>query len=224
MINIYLTGKLGRLFGKKWTLNVKSPAEAIRAIDINVKGQLRKYLSTEGAKKYYKVALQKKDNIIYKEEISNPSGQSDIYIIPTIKGSGKVGTAIGMIVIGVALVYLAILSGGTALYACGFLGEWTTTVAMMGASLILGGISQLLAPTPDISESSASDQKTSSMFQGNASTIMQGGAVPIAYGRILISPMPIGVSTAAYDQAATKATVGSVTVTELDGGGYQYDS
>lgn len=88
MVNIYLTGKLGRLFGEKWTLDVKSPAEAMQAIDINLRGKLRQYLAGEGASKYYKVAVQKKNNVLFREEIKNPSGKGDIYIMPTIKGRG----------------------------------------------------------------------------------------------------------------------------------------
>lgn len=230
MVNIYLTGKLGSLFGKKWTLEVKSPSEAIRAINANVHGKLLQYLGGEGANKYYKIAVQKKTNLLNKEEIPNPSGQSDIYLMPTIKGSG--GGA--KILAGAALLALAIVSGGITLGASAnawaglFIGDFGVGVgiaATMGASLILGGISELLTPIPKMdNSSSASDQKQSSVFQGNAGAISQGGAVPVAYGRILVSPMPISISNSSYDQAATKSTIGSVEVTELDGGGYQYNS
>lgn len=222
MVNIYLTGKLGRLFGEKWTLDVKSPAEAIRAIDVNLRGKLRQYLSGEGAFKYYKVAVQKQNNVIFKEEIKNPSGKSDIYIIPTIRGRGD--NAFAKIAIGVVFIALAFASGGSSLASTsGFLGAFAPTVAGIGVSLVLGGITQLLTPTPgfDIG-GAATDQKQSSLFQGNAIAISQGGAVPLAYGRILVAPMPISVSNSSYDQPSTEADIGSVDVTELPGGGYEY--
>ncbi len=223
MVNIYLTGKLGRLFGEKWRLDVRSPAEAIRAIDANLKGKLRQYLSGEGAKKNYKIALQKRDNVVFSEEAKNPSGQSDIYIIPTIAGRGD--SAVGKIVVGIVLIVLAFYTGGASLSASGGLfGAYAGTVAAVGFSLVLGGITQLLTPTPNFDSSSVSDQnQRGSVFQGTATAIQQGGAVPVCYGRVLLAPMPISISNSAYDQATTQADVGSVEVTELPGGGYEYN-
>ena len=46
---INLEGELGEKFGKVWHLNVKSPAEAVRAIDAQRKG-FRKYFLDTGEK------------------------------------------------------------------------------------------------------------------------------------------------------------------------------
>lgn len=220
MVNVYLEGKLGKLFGKKWELEVKSPTEALRAINSNVGGKLIQYLSTDGGKRFYKIAVQKKNNLLTKEEISGPTGSGDIYIIPTIRGSGD---GVGMLIAGVALVALAVASGGAALAATGFLGGFAAPVAALGLSLVLGGITQLLTPTPKFDDKSADQlNKGSNIFQGNATTIAQGGAVPLIYGRVLVSPMPISASLSNRDQSTTSANVGTVEVTELPGGGYEY--
>jgi predicted phage tail protein len=223
MVNIFLTGKLGILYGKKWTLDVNSPAEGIRAIDANLKGALREYLNGEGAKKYYKVAIQNKKNLLNKEEIANPTGQSDIYIMPTIKGANSGG---GKILAGIALVAIAVFGGpagwaiagqGAGLFGAGA----ALTIAGVGASLILGGVMQLLTPVPKIGEST--EQKSSNLFQGNASAISQGGAVPIIYGRALVSPMPICISLNNVDQTTTQSTdIGTVDTYYADDGSIQY--
>ena len=224
MVNIFLTGKLGILFGKKWTLDVKSPAEGLRAIDVNLKGKLREYLNGEGAKKYYKVAIQKKDNLLGKEEIGNPSGQGDIYIMPTIRGANSGG---GKILFGIALIAAAFITGGASIGISGALltsqvGAYTLGIA---ASLILGGVMQLLTPVPKISESPDSSQKTSNIFQGNSSAISQGGAVPIVYGRALISPMPVCISLTNTDQVTSQSTdIGTVSTYYADDGSVQYSS
>jgi predicted phage tail protein len=227
MVNIFLTGKLGVLCGKKWTLDVKSPAEAVRAIDINLKGKLREYLNGEGAKKYYKVAIQKKDNVLDKEEICNPSGQGDIYIMPTLRGRNS---GVGKILAGVALIGLAIAFGPAGLALSGFGtsglvgGALGSAVVGIGASLILGGVMQLLTPVPKISESSDSN-KSSNLFQGNASTISQGGAVPVVYGRALVSPMPVCLSLTNTDQVTSQSTdIGTVSTYYADDGSVQYSS
>jgi predicted phage tail protein len=227
MVNIFLTGKLGILFGKKWTLDVTSPAEGVRAIDINLKGKLREYLNGEGAKKYYKVAIQKKDNVLDKEEIGNPSGRGDIYIMPTIRGANS---GAGKILAGIALIAVAVLAGpaGWAIagQGAGLLGAAASgIVAGLGASLILGGVMQLLTPVPKISESSDSTQQSSNIFQGNASAISQGGAVPVVYGRALVSPMPICISLTNTDQVTSQSTdVGTVSTYYADDGSVQYSS
>jgi len=61
MTTIHLGGKLGKLFGKKWELLVSSPAEAVHAIDVNTGGAFKRYLAKDGQKKFYKVAVGKKD-------------------------------------------------------------------------------------------------------------------------------------------------------------------
>lgn len=189
-VNIFLEGKLGKLFGRKWSLCVASPAEALQAININTKGKLKEYLLNDGAKKFYKVALQKKDNLINpKEEIKNPSGQSDIYFIPTIKGSSSGG---GKIIAGVILVIVgAVLAVGS----YGSLSALGVPMITAGIGLILGGVVQLMTPVPKIAQPSAEvDQRQSYGFQGNSVTIFQGSSVGIVYGRSLVAPMPISAS------------------------------
>jgi predicted phage tail protein len=215
MTNIYLTGKLGKLFGEKWTLEVQSPAEALHAININTKGKFSEYLE-KNKNKYYKIGLQNKKQLITAEEIKIKTGKNDIYIMPTIKGSNS---GAGKILAGIVLLVAAYFTGGTAL---AFL---QVPLASAGASLVLGGIVQLLTPVPNFDNNSGGneDGRQSTLFQGNASTIFQGGAVGLIYGRALVAPMPISLSINNNDTDATASTtVGSVEQRDLNGGGYEY--
>lgn len=219
LTKIHLIGSLGTKFGKTWELNVKSPAEAIHAIDVNTKGKLRKYLSGPARDKLYKIAVGKKKNVIDREEVPNRSGNNSIYIIPTIAGSES---GFGKILAGIALVAVAIALPG-AIGATGFLGTASTALVGAGVSLVLGGIVQLLTPIP---KPGANDEATraSTVFQGNATTISQGGAPSLIYGRALVAPMPISISVTNNDVSTTNAgSQGTVTRTNLAGGGYQYE-
>lgn len=200
LTTIHLGGKLGQLFGKRWELMVKSPAEAIRAIDVNLKGKLRQYLAKEGAKKFYKVAVGKKDALLDKNELNNRSGHSPIYIMPAAKGANSGGAKIFA---GIALIALAVVSGGTSLAATGFLGGFASTAALVGASLVLGGITQMLTPTPNFNQNAEGDSRGdgSTFFQGGSTSISQGGAVGLVYGRALVTPMPISISTNNTDRS-----------------------
>lgn len=223
--NVYLGGVLARAMGRaEWKgLHVQTPAEAIRAIDVNLKGKLRAYLSGKGRDRYYTVCLGSKDNALDKEEITRPSGQGDIYILPVVKGK-KSGLA--KVLIGAALIGLAFATGGLSLAAgslsATFLGGLT---ASLGASLILGGITQMLTPSPSFNQNSEGDSRGSNVFNGNAVGVSQGGAVGLVYGRMLVIPMPISISFQAVDQAvANSFAPGTYTVQYKAGGIVDYVS
>ncbi len=215
----------------KWTLDVKSTAEAIHAIDINTRGALGRYLRGPARDRMYRIALQKRENVIDPKEATNRSGRSTIYIMPTIRGKNS-GTA--KIIAGVALI--ALTWGAAAGYLGPLLGNFVGAGALGGAgtltaagsfivgfgiSMILGGIAQLLTPTPQ-GASASPDQAQSTSFQGNATTVTQGGCIPIVYGRALVAPVPVSITISNNDVSTSAAgTVGTVVTTPLDGGGNQ---
>lgn len=225
---IILGGKLGALFGREWNLDISSPAEAIRAINANTQGKFKAYLSGEGAQKYYKIGLQSPDNLIGREEVQNRSGRCAVYILPTLQGSGG---GIGKILAGVALIALAFVPGVN-LAVAGFIGQGVTagmiatTFIGLGASMILGGVVQLLTPTPNFNQANSnSDAATrgGNTFQGNAAAVAQGGAVSLIYGRVLVSPMPIMVSFNHGDQLiANDQPVTDIDVVNNPGGIVEY--
>lgn len=182
----------------EWHLRVSSPAEAIRAIDANTGGALRRYLGGPGAKRYYKIALARKDNLLGLEELQQPTGKGDIYILPTVAGAKSAGAKI---LIGAALLALAIINPGAAFVAAkGGLTVLGLATVSIGASLVLGGITQLLTPTPSFDQNSVGDGRGSNIFGGNAASISQGSSVGLVYGRALVTPMPISLSYTAVDQ------------------------
>ena len=210
LTNIYLGGALGKRFGEKWSLAVSSPAEAIRAIDINLRGKLRQYLYTEGRNKYYKIALQRRDALIGRDELRNKSGNSDIYILPTLKGSNSGGAKI---IVGLALVAIAIIFTP----ALGVIVR--SVVFQVGLSLVIGGVSQLLAPHA----ANQQGELNSNNFAGSVTAGTQGGCVPIVYGKALVSPITISVWFNNIDYNTTTNTYqGGVEIGQVPGGGYQY--
>lgn len=198
MAKVFLEGSLGRRFGREWELDVKSPTEALRAINANTKGAVREYLSGEGAKKFYKVAIDKKKNFLTKDEVGAKTGSRDIYIIPTINGSGD-NSGVIMAIVGIALIWLTWGTGSSIVAGWGASPNAVTAIQMVGFSMLLGGAMQLLTPTPKIGENS-SDQQTSDLFQGNATAISQGNPVPLVYGRALVAPMPISFNITTVDK------------------------
>lgn len=215
-----------------WRLNVASPAEALRAIDANTKGRLFRYLGTEGRTRHYKVALQRTDQLLEPTELIHPSGTSDIYFWPATKGrsSGSAKLIAGIALL--AIVTIVTYGGGTAFYAAGTAATATSagtaggltligTIAVgIGTSLVLGGISQLLSPNQKNNEG----QLNSNNFQGTVAGAPQGGPVPVCYGKALVAPTVISIWFQAVDYNTTQGQyVGTLQVTDLPGGGTQYN-
>lgn len=224
LTTIHLVGSLGRAVGHyKLEMDVFSVGEAVRAIDIVTDGKLSQYLRGPGKDKYYKVALQKRDNVVDKEELTHRSGRSTIWIIPTIRGRNSSG---GKILAGIAILALTYFTGGLAVGAAGWMGATATAASPLGimaigfgVSLLLGGITQLLTPKPQ-GPAANEEMAQSTSFQGNATAVVQGGPVPIVYGRMLVPALPISITISNNTQQITNAgTLGTVDSTDLQGGG-----
>jgi predicted phage tail protein len=225
LTTIHLVGSLGKAIGQsEWQLDVRSPAEALRAIDINTRGALTRYLTGPARDKLYRIALQKRSNVIDPSEGTHRSGLSTIFFMPTIRGRNS-GAA--KVIAGVALIALSFINPGLLPYTWSFVGTAgftaaTTVIAGFGISLVLGGITQMLTPTPQ-GASANPDQAQSTAFPGTAGAVTQGGCVPLVYGRALVSPIPVCMTTTNNDVSTSEAgTTGGVTTTPLPGGGSQY--
>lgn len=222
MVNVYLHGMLGRKFGKVWEgMHVSTASEALHAINVNVDGKLRAYFAQNPTKEY-KVKIGK-TFVEEKVEISGPCGNQEIHILPVIKGRnsglGKIFTAIAIIAIAYFTGFYDPSEagafggiGGAGVTGTGALTFSGTMVASITAALLLGGISQLLTPKVNLDNSTTSNQG-SFAFGGNINTVQQGVPVPVAYGRVMISPLPISVSYFNIDYTAG----GTVTTDPQDG-------
>ena len=124
-----------------------------------------------------------------KEELNYPIGQTEeIRIVPVAVGAGGFfKSTIGKIVIGAALIaapYLAPALASTAIGAT-TLGAISTSV---GISLALGGVSQMLTPTPDLptfsGNDSALDPQSNYSFSGVQNVSRSGVPVNLIFGEI----------------------------------------
>ena len=192
-IRVY--GQLAKFLGRRrFMAAVESAAEAVRFLLANFP-QLEAHLSQPG--RHYRVNVG--NHSIGADELHGPVGNSPISIVPVLGGAGG---GIGQILAGVALVALAIFVPGLGL---GLAGAMVTKIGLLGGALILGGVSQLLTPTPTIAQSSTNsgtietelDPQKSYSFSGVQNTSRQGVPVPIVYGETIIGSVVIsaGIDT-----------------------------
>lgn len=180
MKTIRLYGELRKKFGKEFKLDVRTPAEAVRALCIQLPG-FRQHLE-EFSEPGYVVRVGTEDRDL--KELNAPFAQQEVVkIIPVVSGA----SAVSRVVLGVALVAFAIWNplGWATLGTAGAVG---TTVAFgVGMSLAMGGIAELLAPTPPKFEANTGPEATPSyMFDGPVNTMGAGYAVPVGYGELLV--------------------------------------
>ena len=70
-------------------------------------------------------------------------------------------------------------------------------VGGLGASLLLGGVAQMLTKMPDMKLGSEKEKKQSTSFTNLSNMAAQGRIVPLAYGRIRVGSLIIsqGIET-----------------------------
>lgn len=179
MRTVRLYGELGKRFGRHHRFDVKSPAEALRALMANFKSFQAHMIASEARGIGYTVRNGSFE-LASANEVTDPAS-GEIRIIPRVIGAGG---ALGRILIGAALVAAAFL---LPLSAAGTFTLGASLLAGVGVSLALGGVAQLLAPPPKSDEpSERPENKPSYLFNGPVNTTAQGQPVPIGYGRLIV--------------------------------------
>lgn len=196
---IRLNGELGKRFGRVHKLDVRSPAEAVRALCANIDGFHQALASSHEKGVAYRCVVDR--GALDENHLHYPMSKS-FSITPVVHGGGKVlGIILGVVLIVGALAlsggFAAIGAGGASFGATmgasiGFLGLTYTNIAFLGVALFLGGISQLLAPTPKAPTPGQTNENN--YFNGPVNTTAQGSAVPIGYGRAIVGSAVISAA------------------------------
>lgn len=191
MKTIILLGELGKRYGSRHRMDVKTPAEAIRALCANFKDFAAFMSSSQERNVGYRVLDMRED--VAAKDLHTPAG-SQIAIVPVVAGGGG---GMGQILLGAALIAFAVIApplAATVLFGTTTLG----TVAFgIGVSLALGGVAQLLAPTPKQPDNTT--EKNSYVFNGAVNTQAQGQPVPIGYGRMIVGSAVISAGIRVED-------------------------
>ena len=186
-IRVY--GRLAKFLGRRvFRADVANAAEAVRFLATNFP-QLEKHMADQ----HYRVSVGGYD--LSEDELHDPAGQQQIKIVPVLAGAG----AVGRIIAGVALVAIGLFVPGI-----GALG--VQILVGVGASLVLGGVAQLLTPVPKVPQGAASntdqDPRKSYSFSGIQQTSRQGTPVPLVYGETLVGSVVISAGIDAVQVAA----------------------
>ncbi len=190
MVNVRFYGSL-KQFGSDFRLDCKTPAEVIHALTSQIP-KLRQFI--QQGLFTVRVGRDYFDNRHLEKGLSQKlKDDSTVHFTPTLKGS-KRGGLFGVIT-GVALIAGALALGPLGFSVIGANAAWM--VGGLGASMLLGGVAQMLTKMPSMSTGKDAEKKQSTSFSNLSNMAAQGRPMPLAYGRIRVGSLIIsqGVET-----------------------------
>ncbi|EGT4335045.1 tail assembly protein [Cronobacter malonaticus] len=174
---VRLYGALGARFGRVHRLVVASPAEACRALSVILPG-FEQYMQTAHLRGLRFAVFRGKKNI-GQDELKHNSGEEDIRIAPVISGSKRGGVL--QTILGAVLVVGALALGPVGIGAIA--GSTAMSIGLMGGSMMIGGVVQMLSPQPGgLASRQDPDNAPSYAFGGPVNTTAMGNPVGLLYG------------------------------------------
>lgn len=199
-MKLELLGELGNKYGSTHLLDIKTPAEAVRALNANFR-DFRSYMeNSEKNGVGYRVLSNEEDVDI--ADIHNPASKT-IKIVPVMMGAG--GGGLGKIILGAALIAASIYLPGSSfawssIAAFDTVAVISTAAGYIGTSLVISGVSQMLSPVPKAPGYGGNDERSPSyLYNGAVNTTAQGFPVPIGYGRLIIGSAVVSAGSDAVD-------------------------
>lgn len=190
MVNVRFYGSL-KQFGTEFRLDCKTPAEVVQALTSQIP-KLRQFI--QQGLFTVRVGRDYFDNRYLEKGLSQKlKDDAIVHFTPTLKGS-KRGGLFGVIT-GVALIAGALALGPLGFSVIGANAAWM--VGGVGASMLLGGVAQMLTKTPSMSTGKDAEKKQSTSFSNLSNMAAQGRQMPLLYGRIRAGSLVIsqGVET-----------------------------
>ena len=198
VVKVY--GALRELLGKtRFEFVADTPAQAMRALLVNFPELQQWLIDSEKNGVAYRVTVGKQK--IHNDDVSGlfaPWSEREVFsIAPVLIGAGGSTTQIllGAVFIGASFLFPGAGLFGSGMGVFGPLNPATistltsigTGLSAIGASLVLGGIANIISPVPKPpGPAEAPTQLESNSFSGIANTSRQGVPVPIAYGRVFV--------------------------------------
>lgn len=198
---IKLYGPLSGEFGHVHHRAVSNVGEAIRAMCVTIPGFERFMMNAQDRGLVFAVHVGRKN--VGEDELLNPVGSDEIRIVALPAGSKKAGVL--QVVAGVVLIAV-----GMMVQAWGFGGAPNPISKYLygaGISMIVGGVVQMLAPPPKISQDDK-ERLTSYHFNGAVNVQSHGANVPVLYGDMFAGSVVVSGGISVEDNYVTPTTGG----------------
>ena len=225
---VLLAGELGEKYGQKHEYyNLQTPADAIKLLCINYPALKNELVQAHQNGVGYRVIQG--GAAMGNDELQLPFGSKPLLVVPVITGSG--GRDGAQILLGIGLVAASFLLPGAGLFGTSALGSGLlaagsaaavpfagavgvaggafgtalgVALSSVGASMILGGVANLISPQPELPKANrikgsgtnvrgpgpdgitrGASGNQSYAFTGPANTAGTGTTLPVIYGRVI---------------------------------------
>ncbi|WP_082152510.1 tail assembly protein [Candidatus Rhodobacter oscarellae] len=190
---IHLHGALGDTFGQEFRLAVDSPAEAVRALCTMLKG-----FEAHVRDRYYQVfrgaEIDGRDQSPQELHVAFTTDEAVLHIVPRAIGAKRQG--LGKVILGGLLIAASFaIPGGWAIAGKAVSG----IVAQVGVAMVLGGVSQMLAPQR-ASDYESREQPTSDLFNSTVNVTTPGVPVPVLVGECEVGSVVISAAIHVEDR------------------------
>lgn len=192
---VRLYGALRARFGKEFRLAVASPAEAIRALSMQLPGFQAFLMGAKDRGLVFSVFNGRRN--LSEDQLHDPPGDDMIRIAPVLQGSKRGGVL--QTIVGAVLI---IAGAAINIFSSGSLAWIGTPMINAGVAMVIGGVVQMLSPTQKgLGTQESAANKPSYAFNGPVNTQAQGNPVPAAYGETWAGSAVISAGIYAEDQA-----------------------
>jgi len=166
---------------------IKTPMEVFLAIEANT-GKMYDFLYGN-LESEFRFVIDGKSVTSFDELILG--NIQTMEVLPVLKGAGNNTTGGILLIVGTVIIAIVLTLAsqgiGTVAAATGWAGitHLTATSAfflMVGVSLTLGGISQMLSPTQKVDNTEKPQNQPSYIFNGPINTYRQGNPIPVCLG------------------------------------------
>ena len=215
---VRLLGDLGERYGAEHVYhNLRTPADAIKLLCINYPSFQAELVTAHEKGIGYRVLQAGVDLDL--SDLHLPIGQNDLILTPVLSGADD--NPITRIITGVALIGAAFFTGGATIGLLGLAAPVAVSTALgtIGATLILGGVTQMLSPQPEFglgagvgvrndfqatrpeSVNRGFDGQQSYAYLGAQNTVGVGATIPVAYGKVLVGSHVISADVDVADES-----------------------
>jgi predicted phage tail protein len=186
MINVYLSGVLGKEFGRKHSFNVKSFREIVDALNANFSNFRIRLMQLMRSGYSYTIqhGAARLDPSAFNAELTD-----FVVISPKMIVNDPVTLSVAMSAL--AAAGAAIAEYGLFAAATGaFLGMTTAVWIGLAVSFAIGGVLALLAPSMELpsglGDVATIESATSSFYAGGDFKLVTGAPMPFGYGKMLV--------------------------------------
>lgn len=182
---VLLSGSLARLFGRKHRLTTSGGFRDIIGYCKSQFPGFEKHMMESSSKGIRYAIFNGKENI-GEEDLEKPTGRDVIRIVPVLSGSKRAGLL--QTIVGVVLIVAGAF----------FQQPWAV---QLGVGLAVGGAVQMLSPqAKGLGTQDSPNNRPSYSFNGAVNTSVQGGCVPLLYGRMIVGSAVVSAGIYSEDQ------------------------